>query len=93
MFTGMRLALLSHSVRLCHETQRYCFRIPAGSNVCHRGCAYTVLLTVQRNGVCSAVYGAVHYKEPLKSFDKSRALSRIWASFCRDIAMTVQKAT
>ena len=33
-------------------------------------CAFTVLQTVQRPGVCSAVYGAVHYKEP---FDKSKA--------------------
>ena len=24
-------------------------------------------------GVCSAVNGTVHYKDPLKSFDKSRA--------------------
>ena len=44
-------------------------------------------------GVYSAVYGIVHYEEPLKSFDKSRALSRLRASFCRDIAMIVQKAT
>ena len=27
--------------------------------------------------MCSAVYGTVHYKEPLKSFEKSRALSRV----------------
>ena len=27
---------------------------------------------VERSGVCSAVYGTVHYKAPLKSFDKSR---------------------
>ena len=39
----------------------------------HRGCAYTVLQTVQMPGECSAIYGTVHYKEPLKSFDKSRA--------------------
>ena len=44
-----------------------------GSDVCHRGCACTVLQTVQRHGVCSDVYGTVHYKEPLKLFDKSRA--------------------
>ena len=37
-----------------------------GSDVCHRGCAHTVLLTVQRAEVYSAVYGTVHYKEPLK---------------------------
>ena len=35
--------------------------IPAGSDVYHRGCAYTVLQTVRRAGVCSAVYGTVHY--------------------------------
>ena len=44
-------------------------RIPVGPNICHRGCAYTVLQTVQRPGVCSDVYGTVHYKEPLKSFE------------------------
>ena len=42
-------------------------------DVCHRGCTYTVLQTVQRPGVYSAVYGTVDYKEPLNSFDKSRA--------------------
>ena len=30
--------------------------IPAGSDICHRGCAYIVLQTVQRFGVYSAVY-------------------------------------
>ena len=39
-----------------------------GPDICHRGCAYTVLQTVQRYGVYSAAYGIVHYKEPLKSF-------------------------
>ena len=34
---------------------------------------YTVFQTVQSHGVCSAIYGTVHYKEPLKSFDKSKA--------------------
>ena len=60
-----------------------------GSNrvgFCHRCCAHTVLQTVPIPGVCSAVYGTVHYKEPLKSFDKSRAWSRLLAVFCRDIA-------
>ena len=47
------------------------FRIPAGSDVCHQGCAYTVLQTVQKLGVRSVVYGTVHYREPLKSFDRS----------------------
>ena len=29
-------------------------------------CPYTVLQTLERPGVCSAVYGTVHNKEPLK---------------------------
>ena len=40
-------------------------------DIFHRGCAYTVLQTVQTSGVCSVAYGTVHHKEPLKSFDKS----------------------
>ena len=39
-----------------------------GLDICHRGCAYTVLKTVQRHGVQSTAYDTVHYKEPLKSF-------------------------
>ena len=42
-----------------------------------------MLQTIQRHGVCIAVYGTVHYKEPLKSFYKSKV------SFGRDIAMIV----
>ena len=34
---------------------------------------YTMLQTIQRPGMCSAVHGIVRYKEPLESFDKSRA--------------------
>ena len=44
-------------------------RIPIGPDICHRGCAFTVLQTVQRPAVYSAAYGTVHYKEPLKSFE------------------------
>ena len=43
--------------------------------------------------MCNDVYGTVHYKEPFKSFEKSWAYSRHQASFCRDIATIVQKAT
>ena len=43
--------------------------------------------------VYSAVYGTVHCKEPLKSFDKSRYSPGFGLSFCRDIIMVVQKAT
>ena len=44
-------------------------RILGGPDICHRGCAYTVLRTIQRHGVCSAVNGTVHYKDPLKLFE------------------------
>ena len=37
---------------------------PAGSNVCHRGCAYTVLQTVQRPGLRSVVDGTMNYRGP-----------------------------
>ena len=55
------------------ETQRYWVRIPVGVDVCRRGCAHTVLQTVQRPAVCCAGYGSVHDKEPFKSLDNSRA--------------------
>ena len=41
---------MAHSVRLWLEAQRYWVRVPAGSDVYHRSCAYTVLLTVRRPG-------------------------------------------
>ena len=63
---------MAHLVQLWLENQRYWFRILVGSDVYHRGCAYIVLQTVQRPGVRSVVYVIKHYKEPLKSFDKSR---------------------
>ena len=84
---------MAHSVQSCLETQRYWVRIPVGWDVRHRVCAYTVLQTVQRPGVFSAVCGTVHYKKPLKSFDMNRVWYRLWAYFCRDIAIIVQKAT
>ena len=64
-----------------------------GTDVCHWGCPYAVLQTVQRYGVCSAVYGTMYNKEPFVSVDKSREQSPLWASPCRDIAMIMQKAT
>ena len=76
---------MPHSYRLGLVTWRYQVRISDGSDICHRGCAYTVLQTVQR-----AARGTVYYKEPLKSF-KIRVGFR--ASFCHDIAMIVHKAT
>ena len=30
-------------------------------DVCHQGCAYAGLQTVQKPVVCSVVYGTVHY--------------------------------
>ena len=59
--------LAKNGVGVCHLPP------PSGSAPGRRGCAYTLLQTVQRPGVCSAVYGTTHYKEPLKSFNKSRA--------------------
>ena len=50
-------------------TWRYQARSPVGPDICHRGWAYTVFQTVQRHVVYSAVYGTVHYEEPLKSFE------------------------
>ena len=64
-----RPAPMAHSYRLGLVTWGYQVRIPVGTDICHRGCAYTVLQTVQRHGVYSAAYGTVHYKEPLKSFE------------------------
>ena len=73
--------------------EKYWVRIPVGWDVRYRICAYKVLQTVQKPGVCGAVCGTVDYEEPFKSLDKSRVLSRLGASFCRDIAIIVQKAT
>ena len=62
-------APMAHSPRLGLVTWRYEVRVPVGADICHRGCAYTMLQNVQRYGVYSAAYGTVHYKEPLKSFE------------------------
>ena len=60
---------MAHSYRLGLVTWGYQVRMPVGTDNCLCGCAYTVLQTVQRYGVYSAVYGTLHYKEPLKSFE------------------------
>ena len=65
----MRPTPMAHSYRLGLVTWGYQVRIPVGPEICHRGCAYTVLQTVQRHGVYSAAYGTVHYKDPFKSFE------------------------
>ena len=62
-------APMAHSYRLGLVAWRYQIQIPVGPDICHRGCAYSVLQTVQRPGVYSAAYGTVHYKERLKSFE------------------------
>ena len=64
---------MAHSILLWLEAQSYWVQILVGSDVSRRSCSYTVLQTVHRHGVCSDVYGTVHYKEPLKLFDKTRA--------------------
>ena len=48
---------MANWVLLWFETQKYWVRIPVCSDIYHRGCAYTVLQTVQISSVCSAVYG------------------------------------
>ena len=55
---------------------------------------HIVIQDVQRSVMCGVTLGTVHYKEPLKSFDKSRTRSPLPAVAilpCRDIAMIVQK--
>ena len=60
---------MAHSYRLGIVTWSYQVRIPIRSDICHRGCAYTVLQTVQRPRVYSAAYDTVHYKGTLESFE------------------------
>ena len=62
-------APMAHSYRLGLVTWRNQARIPVGTDICHRGCAFAVLQTVQRHGVYRAAYDTVHYKEPLKTFE------------------------
>ena len=56
-------ALMAHSIRLWIKT----LGSSPGSDTCHLifdiCCAYTVLQTTQRPGVCSAIYGTVHYNK------------------------------
>ena len=59
---------MAQSNRLGLIIWMYQVQIPVEPNIFHRGCAYTVLQTVQRPGVYGAAYGTVHYKEPLKSY-------------------------
>ena len=70
----------------------YWDQVSDGSAACHRGWPYTLLQPVQMPGLANAVYGTMYYAEPL-SFDKNRTKLRFCTSFCRDIAMIVQKAT
>ena len=79
------------SYRLSHVTSKYQAWIPIGPDICHRGCAYAVLQTVQRHGVYSAAYATVHYKEPLKSFQITVENSPGFGF--HNITMIVQKAT
>ena len=51
---------MTHSIRLWLDTQMYWVRIPAGSDVCHWSCAYTMLQTVQRPGVYSVICGTIY---------------------------------
>ena len=61
-------------------------RIPAASDGCHRVCAYTQLQTFVNSWACINAYGALHCKKSVKSIEKGRLSSRLWASPFRDIA-------
>ena len=52
---------MSHSVRLCLETQEILGANPGRVGCVSSGLSYTVFQTVQRPVLCSAVYGTVHY--------------------------------
>ena len=79
---------MAHSVWLWLETQEVPGLSPGQVEyICHWGCACAMLQTVQKCLVLCTI------KKPLKSFEKNRSQSRFQASFCRDIAMIVQKAT
>ena len=80
------LGILAHSYRLGLVTWRYQVRFLFGPDICHRGCAYTVLQTVQKNEVYSAVYGTLHYQETLKSFEIRVGQSPGSGLPCGDIA-------
>ena len=54
---------MAYSYRLGLVTWRYQVRIPVVPDICHRGCSYTVLQTVERYGVYSVAYGTVYYKK------------------------------
>ena len=53
-------APMARSYRLGFVNWKYQVRIHVGTDICDRGCAYTVLQTVQMQGVYSAAYGTVH---------------------------------
>ena len=56
-----QICSMAHSVPLWLKTQRYLVRITAGSNIWVVHIQY--LKTVKSPGVCSAVYGTMHYKK------------------------------
>ena len=49
---GMHVCYIGYELKL----KRYWFRIPAGSDICARGCAWRVLQNVPKPVVCNAVY-------------------------------------
>ena len=54
---------MAHSAQLWLVTWRYQARIPVGPDICHRGCAYTILKILKMHGVYIAVSDTVHYRE------------------------------
>ena len=55
-----------------------------GSGICHRGCAYAVLRTVQRSGVCVAVYGTVQIQAVVLRFSPYTGCSRFYLVLLAD---------
>ena len=66
---------------------------PGRAGYLSRGCAYTVLKTVQRHGVYSAVDGTVHCKEPLKSFEIGGGIVPASGFLLLQYCLNMRKAT
>ena len=82
-------ALMAHSYRLGLVTWRYQVRIPVVQDIYHRGCAYYTVLQKFKGLECT-VLPMVGLRCTIKNPKIIRNNSRTY-SFCRDIAMIVQK--
>ena len=77
---------MAHSIRLWFETQGLLGSNPGRVGcLLSRLCIYTVLQTVQMSGVCSDIYGTVHYKESLKLLGY---IPYFLSRYCHDYAVS-----